>query len=192
MDRISKAANRLWGSLGEDGHLHPSPRFADELAGCCDSGSLGVRVEQVSKWSYGEQLEHLYRGSHYVLDRLEESMSGKNEQEHMGFWGVGMMGAGFMPRYWFPTVPPLFPESGTEEHILPLRETLKERISRIEWRLAEIKEARGKSKHPRMKYLTSAQWVFFADIHHRHHLAIMRDILKAAGAGAALPEPLRI
>jgi hypothetical protein len=32
-----------------------------------------------------------------------------------------------------------------------------------------------------MKYLTSSQWIFFADIHHRHHMAIMRDILKAAG-----------
>lgn len=191
MDRISEAANRLWGSLGEDGLLHPSPKFADELAGCCGA-DLGVRVEKVSKWSYGEQLEHLYRGSHYVLDRLEEAMTGENPDGRIGFWGVGMNVVGFMPRYWFPTIPPLFPLSGSEEHIGPLRETLKERINRIEWRLAEIKESRGKSRHPRMKYLTSSEWVFFADIHHRHHLGLMRDILKAAGAGAALPEPLRI
>jgi hypothetical protein len=32
-----------------------------------------------------------------------------------------------------------------------------------------------------MKHLTSSQWLYFADIHHRHHLGIMRDILKAAG-----------
>ena len=180
MDRISEAANRLWGSLGEDGLLHPSPRFADELAACCNS-NLEVLVMKVSKWSYGEQLEHLYLGSHYVLDRLEESMAGENEQARMGFWGVGMMAGGFMPRYVFPTIPPLVPKSGTEEHIGPLRETLKERIRNVRWRLDEIKASPGKSLHPRMKYLTASQWLYFADIHHRHHLAIMRDILKAAG-----------
>ena len=180
MDRISEAANRLWGPLGEDGLLHPSPRFADELADCCN-GHLEVCEIKVSKWSYGEQLEHLYLGSHYVLDRLEEAMSGENEHTRMGMWGVGMMVGGFMPRYVFPTIPPLVPKSGTEEHIGPLRETLKGRIQNLQWRLDEIKAAPGKSLHPRMKYLTSSQWLYFADIHHRHHLAIMRDILKAAG-----------
>lgn len=182
MDRISEAANRLWGSLGEDGHLHPSPRFADELAEC-GNNDLELIVEKVSKWSYGDQLEHLYLGSHYVLDRLEEAMSGTNDQGRMGLWGVGMMVGGFMPRYVFPTIPPLVPKSGTEEHIAPLRETLRERIRNISWRMDELRECRGKSLHPRMKYLTACQWVYFADIHHRHHMAIMRDILKAAGVG---------
>lgn len=180
MDRISKAAYRLWGTLEEDGHLHGSPRFADELAEHCN-GHLEVRDVRVSKWSYGQQLEHLYRSSHYVLDRLEESMTGKNSSEHMGFWGGGLMVGGFIPRYWFPTIPSLVPLSGTDEHIQPLREELKQRIENIEWRLEQIKESRGKSRHPRMKYLSSSQWLFFADVHHRHHLAIMRDILKVAG-----------
>jgi hypothetical protein len=186
MDHISEAASRLWGPLGEGGRLHPSPRFADELAGCCDN-DLEVIVEKVSKWSYGDQLEHLYLGSHYVLDRIEEAMSGKNERARIGFWGVGMMVGGFMPRYVFPTIPPLVPRSGTLEHIAPLRETLKGRIQNLQWRLDEIRANPGKSLHPRMKYLTSAQWLFFADIHHRHHMAIMRDILKAAGVTPVVP-----
>jgi len=181
MDRIDEAANRLWGALGEDGRLHPSPRFADELAECCYGNNNQVIVEKVSNWSYGDQLEHLYLGSHYVLDRLEESMSGEHAQTRIGFWGVGMMVGGFMPRYVFPTIPPLVPKSGTEEHIGPLRESLNERIRNIPWTLDEIKASTGKSLHPRMKYLTSSQWLYFADIHHRHHLGIMRDILKAAG-----------
>ncbi|HEV7844378.1 MAG TPA: hypothetical protein VGO69_11825, partial [Pyrinomonadaceae bacterium] len=81
----------------------------------------------------------------------------------------------------FPTIPPLVPLSGTEEHIQPLKEDLKRRVEQIKWRLEQIKAGPGKSMHPRMKYLTSSQWLFFADVHHRHHLAIMRDILKAAG-----------
>src|ERR1700741_4734575 len=102
MDRIKTAANRLWGSLDKDGRLHASPRFVEDLASRCNS-NLTVLSPSISKWSYGHQLEHLYRTSHYVLDRLEESMTGLYAKEHMGFWGCGMMVGGFIPRYWFPT-----------------------------------------------------------------------------------------
>jgi hypothetical protein len=176
MDRIEKAVYRLWGSLGEGGHLHGSPSFADELASRCNDKLL-LRVPRVSKWSFGEQLEHLYLSSHYVLDRLEEAMTGRNSSEHRGFYGHGLMLAGFIPRYVFPTIPPLKPQSGTLEHIQPLRENLRARLSNIEWDWDQIQASPGKSRHPRMKYLTASEWLFFADIHHRHHLAIMRDIL---------------
>lgn len=180
MDRIRVAVDRLWGSLGTDGRLHGSPRFADELAAHFN-GKLGVVNPSVSKWSYGHQLEHLYRTSHYVIDRLEESMTGLNAGQWMGFWGFGMMVGGFIPRYWFPTIPQLVPLSGSPEDIEPLKDDLKTRLEQLEWRFDDIKRSRGKSRHPRMKYLSSSQWMFFWDIHHRHHLAIMRDILKPAG-----------
>lgn len=180
MDRTTVAANRLWGSLGKDGRLHASPRFADELAAHYN-GKLTIVNSTVSKWSYGHQLEHLYRTSHYVLDRLEEAMTGLHAGDRMGFWGYGMLVGGFIPRYWFPTIPQLVPLSGSPEDIEPLRDDLKARLEKIEWSLSDIKRSRGKSRHPRMKYLTASQWIFFQDMHHRHHLSIMRDILKAAG-----------
>ena len=178
MDRITKAAFRLWGSVGNNGRLHGSPRFADDLAAQC-GGHLDLRAPGVSKWSFGQQLEHLYRSSHYVIDRLEESLTGENASEPIGMWGRGLMIGGFIPRGAFPTIPPLEPASGTMDHIHPLRESLKTRLAQIEWDLSEIKASSGRSLHPRMKWLSSSQWLFFADIHHRHHLAIMRDIVRA-------------
>lgn len=169
----------MWGTLDEAQRLHGSPRFADELAAQCN-GKLALRADSVSKWSFGEQLEHLYRSSHYVLDRLEESMSGAHASDAKGLWGYGMSVAGFIPRYMFPTIPPLEPQGGTIEVIQPLQERLRERLSRLAWDLGEIKASPGRSKHPRMKWLTSSEWLFFADIHHRHHLAIMRDIVQQA------------
>ena len=71
MDQIILAVDRLWGSVGKEGRLHPSPRFADELADHFN-GNLHVYSLNVSRWSFGEQLEHLFLTSHYVLDRLEE------------------------------------------------------------------------------------------------------------------------
>jgi DinB superfamily len=180
MDRITKAISRLWGGIGADGRLHGPARFAEELAAQCN-GRLPLRAPTVSKWSFGQQLEHLYLTSHYVLDRLEESMSGANQTSHMGPWGVGMMIGGFIPRGVFPTIPPLEPKGGNMETIAPLKQSLEERLARIDWSLEEIGRCRGKSRHPRMKYLTSSQWLFFQDIHHRHHLAIQRDIAAAAG-----------
>lgn len=180
MDRMSRSVYRLWGSLGDDLRLHRSPSFASELAERCN-GDLSLRVTSVSKWSFGEQLEHLYLSSHYVLDRLQESMAGQNPSERMGMYGYGLVVGGFIPRGVFPTIPPLKPVSGTLDHIEPLRESLATRLEQLAWDLYEIKASTGKSRHPRMKYLSASQWLFFADIHHRHHLAIIRDILKAAG-----------
>jgi hypothetical protein len=179
MDRIEKAVSRLWGPLEDGGRLHGSPSFAGELALRCND-KLPLRVSGVSKWSFGEQLEHLYLSSHYVLDRLEEAMTGRNSNEHRGFYGHGLIVAGFIPRYVFPTIPPLKPQSGTMEHIRPLRDSLLVRLSNLDLDLDRIRACPGKSRHPRMKYLSGSEWLFFADIHHRHHLAIMRDILKAA------------
>jgi hypothetical protein len=178
MDRISRAAQRLWGNIGSGGELGGFPAFAAELDACCQ-GDLSIESPNVSKWSAGRQLEHLYLSSHYVLDRIEEALSGANEADHMGIYGVGLMVGGFIPRYVFPTIPILVPKSGTLEHIDPLRNTLGGRLEKIAWDLERVQSSRGKSKHPRMKYLTAGQWIFFADIHHRHHLSLIRDILRA-------------
>ena len=180
-DRIRRAVTRLWGSIGKNGDLHSSPRFAAELAAQCN-GKLALVAPGVSKWSYGQQLEHLDRASLYVLDRLEESLAGHDPRARMGVWGYGLMTAGFIPRGYFPTIPQLEPGAGTLTEIQPLQETLHRRLAALRLNIKEIKGARGKSKHPRMKYLTAGQWLFFGDIHHRHHLAIMRDIAKAARA----------
>jgi hypothetical protein len=169
----------MWGSLPDDGRLHASPSFAAELAERCQE-KLDLRVTGVSKWSYGKQLEHLYLSTHYVLDRLAESMAGQNPTGRMGIYAYALMVGGFIPRGVFPTIPPLEPVSGTLDHIEPLRESLAARIAQLDWDLYGIRSATGRSRHPRMKYLSASQWLFFADIHHRHHLAIMRDIAKAA------------
>jgi len=179
MDRMTRSVYRLWGTLGDDRRLHRSPTFADELAERC-KGNLGLRVTSVSKWSFGKQLEHLYLSTHYVLDRLSEAMAGQNPSGRMGIYGYGLLVGGFIPRGVFPTIPPLEPVSGTLDHIGPLKESLAKRLEQLAWDLSEIKASTGRSRHPRMKYMSASQWLFFGDIHHRHHLAIMRDILKAA------------
>jgi hypothetical protein len=179
MDRMTKAVHQLWGPLQADGRLHKEPVFADELASKCD-GQLALRELKISKWSHGQQLEHLYLSTHYVLDRIEESMTGANASNRMGFWGYGLLVGGFIPRYVFPTIPPLVPASGTLDHIQPLQDRLRSRLEQIVWDLEEIQASPGKSRHPRMKYLTASEWLYFGEIHHRHHLSLIRDIHKVA------------
>ena len=179
MDRLSRAVDRLWGSVGMTGRLHDRPRFADDLARQCN-GKLALQSPMVSKWPFGYQVEHLYRASHYVLDRLEEAMSGANANEPMGPWGMALMVSGFIPRGMFPTIPQLVPEGGTMEIIQPIKDSLQERLANIPWDLADVRASDGKSKHPRMKWLTASQWMLFADVHHRHHLRILQDIVETA------------
>lgn len=190
MDRFTTAVHRLWGSVGSNGELHSAPKFADELAEQCNA-PLDLRVPRVSKWSFGQQLEHLYHSSHYVLDRLEDAMSGRDPQGLMGPWGYSLMVFGFIPRKMFPTIPQLVPGAGTLAEIQPLEERLHARLEKFPWTLGEIRAAEGKSRHPRMKYLTARQWMFFADIHHRHHLRILRDIRRFAGVPVPRSEPVR-
>jgi len=178
MNRVGRAATRLWGNLGPHGEFQGFPAFAAELEARCDC-DLTAQSAAVSKWSAGQQLEHLYLSSHYALDRIEEALTGAHSTDHMGIYGVGLMVGGFIPRYVFPTIPPLEPKSGGMEHIQPLRETLTVRLEKIAWDLNIIESSGGKSLHPRMKYLSAGQWVFFADIHHRHHLSLIRDIIAA-------------
>lgn len=179
MDRTSKAVHRLWGSLGKNGELNSAPRFADELEAHC-SGSLDLCVPSVSKWSYGRQLEHLYLATHWTFDRLDESMTGANASEKMNLLGMTFLTAGFIPRGLFPTIPPLETQGGTMEIIDPLRQRLYKRLDNVRWSLKEILACHGRSKHPRMTYLAARHWMRFLDVHHRHHLAIIRDIVAAA------------
>jgi len=178
MDRTTRAVQRLWGSAGP-GHLPPAARFADELATHVN-GKLALTAPRVTKWTYGQQVEHLYKSSHYVLDRLAEAMSGRDADQRMGFWGAGLMVGGFIPRGFFPTIPQLEPGAGTIAEITPLKDSLEQRLRSIDWGMNEVWASPGKSRHPRMKFLNTAQWLFFADIHHRHHISILRDMVKAA------------
>ena len=180
MNRTSRAVYRLWGSLGEDGDLHGVPRFAEELVAQHRNGNLGICVNSVSLWSFGQQLEHLYLATHWVLDRLDEAMSENQSNGNMSLLGYAFMAGGFFPRGMFPTIPVLVPGAGTSERIQPLKERLDGRLQRLRWTLDQINANPGRSPHPRMKHLLARQWMFFLDVHHRHHLAIMRDILAAA------------
>jgi hypothetical protein len=179
MNRFERSIEQLWGRSEPDGTLGPEPSFAAELDARCGE-VLDLSSIRVSKWTLGKQLEHLYLSTHYVLDRVEDCLAGKDPNRHMGMYGVGLMVGGFIPRGVFPTIPPLEPKSGTLEHIEPLKQQLRGRLASLRWDLETIRDSIGKSKHPRMKYLTATQWLYFAEIHHRHHLSIIRDIRSAA------------
>ncbi len=179
MDRTTRVVNRLWGNLDAEGQLHAHPRFADELEAQCN-GKLALHAPQVSKWTFGQQLEHLFRGSHFVIDRLQESMGRDHATDPLGPLGYSFLVAGFIPRGMFPTIPQLVPGAGTMAEIEPLRQSLRERLAAIDWSLVQIKASPGKSRHPRMQWMTSSQWMLFADVHHRHHLRIIRDIVRKA------------
>jgi len=178
VDRMTRAVHRLWGPLDQEERLHASPRFAAELAEHCRR-DLTLHIPEVSKWTYGQQLEHLYLAAHWVFDRLDESLGGGHERDQPSILGRSLLVTGRIPRKMFPTIPPLVPGTGSLVEIQPLKARLHRRLAENDWDLGRVRVATGKSMHPRMKYLSSRQWFFFLDIHHRHHLRILRDLLKA-------------
>jgi hypothetical protein len=48
------------------------------------------------QWTFGKR-SSISIAPATVLDRVEESLAGGHREEHMGFWGVGLMVGGFIP-----------------------------------------------------------------------------------------------
>lgn len=150
------------------------PQFAADLAALLDNDLAG-RSERVSKWSMGQHIEHMYRASLYVLERIQEAetqpVSGKPN-----ILGRGFLLAGFIPRGVFTAIPEVRPKEGDMKTILDLKSKLKTYLENQETDLDKICAAEGCSRHPRMGWLRQDQWLFFLEVHHRHHLAIIKDL----------------
>ena len=179
MDKIRKKVHRLWGPLGDGEKLHSTPDFATEMAELC-KGPLEIRSKRVSKWGFGEQVEHMYLVAHWVLDRMNEAMAVTDSPERTTALCHGMLIGHWIPRGLYPTLPELEAQGGTMEEIQPLKDRLEERLAKLDWTWPQVSTHTGRSYHPWMKMLLMPHWFFFLTVHHLHHLAILRDIRKKA------------
>ena len=59
---------------------------------------------------------------------------------------------------------------------------LAERFDELGEQLPLLEETGWRCRHPYFGALDISEWMRFMDVHHRHHLKIVRDIRKAAGS----------
>jgi len=136
----------------------------------------------VSKWSVGEQLEHVARANGLCVAAIEKLADGEGEARGgPTVAGRLVLLAGRIPRGRGTAPDPSRPQPGTDAGALrgELAKT-RERTAALLSRLDGIRRSRVRRPHPVLGSFNARQWVRFAGVHARHHVAIVRDILARA------------
>ena len=157
----------------------------DELIALAGRHELhDVAAPKVSKWTVGKQLEHLLLSHDSILDVLDRLIDGRQGPAPGGktFIGRVVLATGFIPRGAGKAPEFAEPAGRDAADIEAGLRRLAERIAQLAEQLPLLEEAGWRCRHPYFGALDVGEWMRFMDIHHRHHLKIVRDIRKAAGA----------
>ncbi len=156
------------------------------IRGCleraADVDRLAVSASGVSAWSVQDHLEHLLFSDRKVLGWVVEALAAPNPGTREQFpreIGVALLARGSIPRGRGPapdfTLPDGLPSTDVREGF----EALRALASGLDPQLAELEACRHTLPHHVLGYFTPAEWLRFLHLHHRHHEAIIRDILNA-------------
>ena len=156
------------------------------IQGClertADVDRLAVSAPGVSAWSVQDHLEHLLFSDRKVLDWVLEALAAPNPGTREQFpraIGVALLARGSIPRGRGPapdfTLPAALPSADVREGF----EALHTLTAGLELQLAELDACRHTLPHHVLGHFTPAEWLRFLHLHHRHHEAIIRDILDA-------------
>lgn len=147
-----------------------------------DDAVLARRVERVSRWSIGEQLEHLAITSAQVVGLLGKLESEPDRDAERKAHPVGRL---LLALNWIPRGVGKAPDFTRPQGVQPerLREQLGELAAALErfgQELPALSGARGRFRHPRFGWLDLGQWLRFLEVHQHHHLKIVAAIARAA------------
>ena len=152
------------------------------LARLRDDLESSASAPAVSAWSVRDHIEHLYLSDRKMLDWVTEALAlpKPDAREHVpNDIGVTLLARGSIPRGRGPAPDFTLPK-GLES--TPLRiglEELRELAAGLVPRLAELEESLHTLPHHVLGHFTPAEWLRFLHLHHRHHEAIIRDIVNA-------------
>jgi hypothetical protein len=147
---------------------------------------LQSRAEAVSGWSVAEHLEHLVRIDNGILDRIDRLAAGTAEPPSKPVPPLNLIGrlillCGLIPRGRGKAPEAVRPQGMEVAELRAGIAGLGERFHSLGPRLPELAALQGTFRHPYFGGLSPVQWLRFMDIHHHHHLKIVRDVLRGLG-----------
>lgn len=143
-----------------------------------DTDSLARRDDSVSKWSVGEQLEHVAKVDAGIFESIGKLLADPSEDPGRPIRRARMMLlVGFIPRGRGRSPKPYVSCGIDADEARSMLEQRKQSWVEFEPRLDEVVASRSKTPHPLLGQFTAAQWVRFAQVHARHHEKIIDDIL---------------
>jgi hypothetical protein len=141
--------------------------------------SLQDRAERVSGWSAAEHLVHLALASRGIFGYVRELAGGAGEPSggpSVAGWIVLL--SGWIPRGRGQAPAGVEPPPGLAEGgVLAEIERASEALAALVPLHPSIAAARGRRTHAVLGRLSAGEWLRYAGIHARHHLAIAGDVL---------------
>ena len=147
-----------------------------------DDSEPSAYAPGVSAWSVRDHIEHLYRSDRRVLDWVTEALTLPNPdaREHApNDIGVALLERGSIPRGRGPAPDFTLPKGLDPTPLRTGLEELRELAAGLVPRLAELEGSLHTLPHHVLGHFTPAEWLRFLHLHHRHHEAIIRDIVNA-------------
>lgn len=133
-----------------------------------------VRADSVSKWSIGQQVEHILKATSAFTVMLLRDRVSSGEHDELPLKRL-FMRKKMIPRGRIESPEVALPAPDTNQKALEsLLLKCRKRVSR----LSEVSED-AVAMHPYLGEMTRDEIVEFLSIHLDHHLAIMRDIKSA-------------
>lgn len=152
-------------------------RVADLLR---DPDTLATRAPEVSGWSVAQQVEHLLNVDHAVLDGIDRLLEGDGEKGRPKLPGWFTLLSRRIPRGRAQAPEAVQPRDVDVETLTERAAENRRRVEEYQERIRELARIRLTRPHPVLGDFDARRWILFLDIHERHHLAIVDDILRAA------------
>ncbi len=155
----------------------------DETAAVLDwpDERLYPRVEAVSAWSPAQHVDHVLRALDLLFGRAEALEGGRSEEIRPS-GRPRLLGRLVLVTGWIPRGRGRAPEAALPDP-RPVRYRLRvalgdatRRSEQLRARTDRLREAQGVLPHPQLGDFDAPCWIRFADVHTRHHLAIVADI----------------
>jgi hypothetical protein len=154
---------------------------------------LYLRIPSVSGWSPAQQLDHVLLSLALMFDRVETLEVGCSESIRPS-GSPGLVGQIILLTGWIPRGRADAPAS-VHPDPRPVRARLRgtlateaRRTTALRERAASLGGVQGTLEHPILGAFGVPQWLRFADVHTKHHLAIVAAIDRHRAVGAAAPD----
>lgn len=138
--------------------------------------NVNLLARQVSHWSVGDHFEHVLMVNNLIADKLLGRDTTGQTREGINLIGRIVLLTGFIPRGRAQAPQNLTPNGKVS---LPdLIASHRERLEQIDKSIDSMRQDSVRFKHPVFGGLDKMQWLRFMEVHTRHHMKIVDDILR--------------
>jgi len=133
---------------------------------------------EVSGWSVGEHLEHLLIVDRGVLAAIDRLLAGSLDSAgSISAKGRLVLKLGWMKRGIGKAPASVRPQSVDLQTLRDMLAESRRHLDTLGSQAETIASCRATAPHPIFGHLCPVQWLRFMDVHNRHHLRIVDDIL---------------